>query len=617
MSARIRAVRLGPSGAVVERRDDGTMYLRSPHPLGPYPDRLTERLVHWAAAAPDRTFMAERAADGDWRRISYGETLAAVRAIGQALIARGLSPDRPLAILSGNDIEHALLGLAALHVGVPYAPISPAYSLVSEDHAGLCAILDLLTPGLVFAADGARFAAALAKALPAEAELAVTRNPPSVPAATPFAELAATRATAAVEAAFAAVGPDTVAKILYTSGSTGRPKGVINTQRMLCSNQAMLCAVLAFLADEPPVIVDWLPWHHTFGGNHNAGLVMYNGGTLYIDDGRPMPDGIARTVRNLREIAPTVYFNVPKGWETLAAALRRDRSLRETFFSRVRLLFYAAAGLPQHVWDELESLALKSCGQSIVMLTGLGATESAPFAICCSKDTARSGAIGLPVPGVELKLAAVDGKLEARLRGPSITPGYWRQPELTAAAFDDEGYFRMGDAVRFADAGDAQKGLMFDGRLAEDFKLSTGTWVSVGPLRARFIAHFAPLVHDVVIAGPDRDWPAALIFADIAACRALGRDLGSDAPLAAVLAHPMVQAEFARRLASFADAAAASSMRIGAAMLLEEPASLDAHEVTDKGSINQRAVLARRARLVEELYAAPPGARVIALGVRG
>jgi feruloyl-CoA synthase len=609
MSSRVRAVRLGPSGAVVERRRDGAITMRSPHPLPPYPERLTERLAHWVARAPGRTFLAERA-EGGWRRISYAETLAAVRNIGQALIDRGLSPARPLAVLSGNDVEHALLGLAALHVGVPYAPISPAYSLVSKDHAKLRFILDLLTPGLVFANDGARFAPALAAALPAGAELAVTRNAPAGRKTTLLADLAATPATDAVEAAHRAVGPNTVAKLLYTSGSTGAPKVVINTQRMLCSNQAMLCAVLAFLADEPPVIVDWLPWHHTFGGNHNLGLVLYNGGTLYIDDGRPMADGIAKTVRNLREVAPTVYFNVPKGWETLAGELRRDEALRETFFSRLKLMFYAAAGLAQHVWDDLDSLARQTCGQSIVMLTGLGATESAPFAICCSPATARSGAIGLPVPGVELKLAPVADKLEARLRGPSITPGYWRQPELTAQAFDDEGFWRMGDAVRFADPDDPQKGLMFDGRIAEDFKLSTGTWVSVGPLRAKLIAHFAPLVQDVVIAAPDRDWPAALVLADLEACRALA-GLGAGAPQSEVLAHPALRDELARRLAAFADESSGSSTRIAAMLLLDAPPSIDAGEVTDKGTINQRAMLANRAALVDELYADPPGAGVI------
>ncbi len=599
---RIRDVKLGPLGTVVDRRRDGSILLRATEPLPAFPDRLTERLIHWAECAPERTFMARRSAGGDWRRITYRETLAAVEALGQALLDRGLSPERPLAILSGNDIEHALLGLAALHVGVLYAPISPAYSLLSSDHAKLAEVIGLITPGLVFAADGEAFSAAIARAVPEATEIAVTGAAPKARKATLFADLAATTPGPAVAGAHAAVGPDTVAKLLFTSGSTGKPKGVINTQRMLCSNQVMLRGVLAFLQDEPPVICDWLPWHHTFGGNHNVGLVLYNGGTLYIDDGRPLGDGLDRTVRNLREIAPTVYFNVPKGWEMLVGRLRGDDALRERFFSNVKLLFYSGAGMAQFVWDELDALARETCGESILMLTGLGATESAPLAICCSKAMSRSGAIGLPVAGVELKLAPLEGKLEARLRGPSITPGYWRSDDLTAAAFDEEGFYRMGDAVRFADEDDPQKGLVFDGRIAEDFKLSTGTWVSVGPLRAAFISHFAPYVQDVVIAGRDRSHPTALILADALACAEL------DAAAA--------KRVFSERLASLAAKATGSSNRIVAAMLLEEPPSLDANEMTDKGSINQRALLDNRRALVDELYADPPTARVIALTER-
>ncbi len=599
---RTRNVRLGPLGTLLDRRQDGSLLLRASEPLPTYPNRLTERLVYWAERAPDRTFMAQRAADSDWRRISYGETLGAVEALGQALLDRGLSAERPLAILSGNDIEHALLGLAALHVGVLYAPISPAYSLLSSDHAKLAGVIDLITPGLIFAADGEAFSAAIARAVPEDVEIAVTAVAPKARKATRFADLAATTPGAAVVAAHEAVGPDTVVKLLFTSGSTGEPKGVINTQRMLCSNQVMLREVLAFLQDEPPVICDWLPWHHTFGGNHNVGLVLYNGGTLYIDDGRPLGDGLERTVRNLREIAPTVYFNVPKGWEMLVGRLRSNDALRERFFSKVKLLFYSGAGMAQFVWDELDALARETCGESILMLTGLGATESAPFAICCSKDMSRSGAIGLPVPGVELKLAPVEGKLEARLRGPSITPGYWRSDDLTAAAFDEEGFYRMGDAVRFANEDDPQEGLVFDGRIAEDFKLSTGTWVSVGPLRAAFISHFAPYVQDVVIAGRDRSHPTALILADALACAEL--DAGA------------LKEVLAERLASLAAKATGSSNRIVAAILLEEPPSLDANEMTDKGSINQRALLQNRQALVEELYADPPTTRVIALTER-
>jgi feruloyl-CoA synthase len=609
----MREVRLGPSEVIVERRGDGTITMRSTVRLGAYPDRLTERLEYWAARAPDRTFVAERD-NGGWRRVTYAETLSIVRNLGQALLDRGLSAERPLAILSGNDIEHALLGLAALHVGVLYAPISPAYSLISQDHAKLRYIFELLTPGLVFAARGGEYQAALAAAMPPDAELVVTREAPGR-AATLFSALAATPATPEVDAAHAKVGPDTVAKLLFTSGSTGLPKGVINTQRMLCSNQEMLRTVLAFLQDEPPVIVDWLPWNHTFGGNHNVGLVLYNGGSLYIDDGKPVPGAIEKTVRNLREIAPTVYFNVPKGWEALVSHFRREPALRETFFSRVKLLFYAGAGLAEFVWDDLDEIARETCGESILMLTGLGATESAPFAICCTKEMSRSGAVGLPVPGVELKLAPAGAKLEARLRGPSITPGYWRQDDLTAKAFDEEGFYCLGDAVRFADPDDPQKGLIFDGRITEDFKLSTGTWVSVGPLRARFIAHCAPYVADVVIAGRDRDHPCALVLADLDACRELHPDL-REFSANDVLRHPAVRSKFGALLSALAEESTGSASRVVSAILLEEPPSIDAHEMTDKGSINQGAVLDNRAALVEELYATPPTPRVITISER-
>lgn len=612
MSEQVRAVRLGPSGASVERREDGTVYVRANTPLGPFPDRLTERLIHWAEAAPERTFIAEREPSGEWRRISYAETLGQVRALGQALLDRGLSADRPLAILSGNDIEHALLGLAALHVGVLYVPISPAYSLVSKDHAKLCHVIDLITPGLIFAANGEAFRGAIEDAAPEGIEIVVTQDPLDG-GTTLFSDLATTVATDDVDAAYRSVGLDTVAKLLFTSGSTGQPKGVINTQRMLCCNQVMLRTMLAFMQDEPPVIVDWLPWHHTFGGNHNVGLMLYNGGSLYIDDGRPMGDGLDRTARNLTEVAPSVYFNVPKGWEMLVGRLRDDPALRKSFFSRVKLLFYSGAGLAQFVWDELDALARETCGESILMLTGLGATESAPFAICCSKEMSRSGAIGLPVPGVELKLAPVEGKLEARLRGPSITPGYWRSDELTRDAFDEEGFYRMGDAVRFVDNDDPQKGLVFDGRIAEDFKLSTGTWVSVGPLRGAFIAHFAPYVQDVVIAGRDRSAPTALVLADAEACRALHPDLADETSLKKLLSHHAVRALFGKRLVSLAKNATGSSNRIMAAILLDEPLSIDASEVTDKGSINQRALLESRAALVDELYAVPSSSRVVAI----
>jgi feruloyl-CoA synthase len=607
----MRPVRLGEAGMILDKRPGGPIYAQSPIPLGSYPARLTERLSHWASVAPHRIFLAQRAADGGWRRVTYGEALGMIRRIGAALLARGLSPERPVAILSDNSIEHALLGLAAMHVGIPYAPISAAYSLMSSDFAKLRFMLGKLTPGLVFAADGLRYARAIASAVPEDAEMVVAEGELQGRKAIHFAELAGTDATDDVDIAHAATSPDSVAKVLFTSGSTGMPKGVINTQRMLCSNQEMIAAHLAFLRDEPPVLIDWLPWSHTFGGNHNTGLVIYNGGSLYIDEGKPLPGLMERTVRNLSEIAPTVYYNVPRGFEALLPYFRADRHLREMFFSRLRLMFYAGAGLSQHVWDALDELALATCGERIAMITGLGSTETAPAALFTTLEASHSGAVGLPLPGVELKLAAVGDRLEGRVRGPSITPGYWRDEEATRKAFDEEGYYCFGDALRFLDPHDELKGFRFDGRIAENFKLATGTWVLVGSLRAAFLAAFAPYAKDVVIAGHDRDEVCALVFPDIEACRGLcGGAEGSG--VGAMLGHQGLRTKFAELLRDFARAARGSSTRIERLILLEEPPSIDANEITDKGSINQRAVLARRAAEVEALYAEPPPPSVVA-----
>lgn len=590
---------VGPVGVEVERRADGSMRLRSPHPLGAYPDKLGDRLIHWAGEAPDRTLFARRGPDGAWIRLGYADVLSTVRRLGQALLDRGLSPDRPLLILSGNDLDHALLALAAMHVGVPYTPLSPAYSLVSTDHGKLRHVVNLLTPGLIFAADGAAFGRAIA-ALPPDVELVVSANLPVGRQATLLADMAATPATAAVDRAHDAVGPDTVAKILFTSGSTGLPKGVINTQRMLCSNQQMLRDVFCFLGDEPPVIVDWLPWNHTFGSNHNFGMMIYNGGTLYIDDGKPMPGAIAATVANLREIAPTAYFNVPKGYEALLPYLQAEPDLCRLFFSRLRMMYYAGAGMAPHVWDALTELAREHAPYDVLIATGLGATETAPFALSASWPVSRPGLVGLPVQGVELKLAPVGHKLEARVRGPSITPGYWRQDDLTAKAFDEEGFYRFGDALRFVDETDVMQGFEFDGRIAEDFKLSTGTWVSVLTLRTRLIGEAAPLVRDVVIAGHDQDFVTALIFPDLEACRARCPDV----PPAGLLKAPVIRRHFQQALDVLAARATGSANRIARAVLLEELPSIDAGEVTDKGSINQRAVLDHRKAIVQALYAA-------------
>ncbi|HSD41500.1 MAG TPA: feruloyl-CoA synthase [Burkholderiales bacterium] len=612
-AAAVRSVPLGPADVAVMHRDDGTIFLRSPHALGPYPANLTTRLERWARETPARLFVAQRDPAGGWRTLCYGEAFAQVRAIGQALLDRKLSVERPLAILSENDIEHLLLTLAALHVGVPCAPISPAYSLVSADFAKLRQVVGLVTPGLVFAASGERFARAIEAAVPRGTEVVVTQAPAHGQAMRPFGDLAAAAPTAAVDRAHAAVGPDTIAKFLFTSGSTGNPKAVINTQRMLCANQQMLVQALPYLAEQPPVLVDWLPWHHTAGGNHNVGIVLYNGGTLYIDEGRPLPGLVERTVRNLREVGPTIYFNVPRGYEALLPYLRADETLRRTFFSRLGLIQYAAAVLPQPVWKAYEELAVQACGERILWITGYGSTEMAPFAMSTNRGATRAGTVGLPVDGLEMKLVPVGEKLEARFRGPSITPGYWRDEGLTRAAFDEEGYYRTGDAMRFLEPADPQQGLEFDGRIAEDFKLGTGTWVSVGRLRAAINAAGSPHVQDCVITGHDREAIGALVVPALDACRRLCPELARDAPAAEVLARPAVRARFGQLLEALARESTGSSNRVTRIMLLDTPPSIDSGEITDKGSINQRAVLKARAALLEELYAEPPGPRVIGI----
>ena len=608
----MRPVNVARADTVVLQGAGGVYYLRSRQELGPYPERLTERLVHWAEHAPARVFLAERDEAGEWRTLTYSEALAAVRRLGQALLDRRLSPDRPLLILSGNGIEHALLALAAMHVGVPYAPLATAYSLQARDYGVLREIFAQLEPGLVFAAEGAAYERALGAVVPPDVELVVSVSAPQGRCATPFAALAETEATSAVEDAHARVGLETVAKVLYTSGSTGRPKGVVNTQRMLCSNQAMLQSVFPFLAEEPPVLCDWLPWNHTAGGNHNFGIVLWNGGTFYVDEGRPLPGAFDATLRNLREISATAHFTVPRTYEMLLPHLRADRALRERFFAKLKLFFYAAAGLTQRMFDELQALALESCGEELLWVTGMGATETAPFALCTGRAGAWSGFVGFPVPGVELKLAPEGEKLEARVRGPNVTPGYWRDAARTQAAYDSEGFYRMGDAVRFVDPSDPAKGLAFDGRLAEDFKLSSGTWVHVGPLRARIVAESAGLVEDAVIAGHDRGFVAALLFPNLARCRELCPDLG-DAAARAVLDDPRVRERFREVLRAVADQSTGSSTLVARAAILDAPPSIDSRELTDKGSLSQKAVLESRSASVEALYAESPPAQVIVL----
>ncbi len=582
-------------------RDGAAWHVDAVTPLGAAPRRWTDRLVEGAAAHPERTLVARRGADGDWIRIGYADMLRRVRRIGQALLDRGLSAERPLAILSGNDLEHYQLALGAAYAGIPFAPISPAYALVATDYGKLRDLVGQLTPGAIYVADGGQFAPALDAVLPPDAELIVGGGDYAGRCATRFGSLLDTPMRD-VDTANAAVGPDTILKFLFTSGSTKKPKAVVTTHGMLVANQQMLLQTFAFLAEEPPVLVDWLPWNHCFGGSHNVGIALYNGGTLYLDDGKPTPREFGQTLDNLRAIAPTVYFNVPKGFEMLTEALERDAGLRATFFSRVKMFYCAGAGLSQAAWDRLDAVVRAHCGESIRIMTGLGMTETSPSCTFGTGGVVRAGYVSVPAPGCRVKLVPVGDKFEARFAGPHVMPGYWRAPDLTAEAFDEDGYYRTGDALRFYDPARPALGFVFDGRIAEDFKLSTGTFVSVGPLRARVMSQGAPYVMDAVVTGLNRETVGLLVFPRMEHCRALA-DLPADADAVEVLASPPVRAMFARLLDALNAGASGSSMRIERLLPLADAPAIDHRELTDKGAINQAAGLARRAARVDDLYA--------------
>ena len=605
MTPKYRPLSFGVNRVQLRQGVAGVQYLQAEQELLDYPQRMTDRLQHWAQVAPERTFMARRqklsdGSLGDWRHVSYAQAWASARGIAQGLINRGLSAERPVVILSENSLEHALLALGCMLAGVPFVPTSPPYSLVSQDFEKLRHVLATVLPGLVFAADAERYGKAILATVGSDVEVMLNSGQLEGRASSTFAELLATVATPAVEAAMQATGPDTIVKFLFTSGSTKLPKAVINTQRMWCANQQQMAQSMPVLTQAPPVLVDWLPWNHTFGGNHNFGMVVFHGGTLYIDDGKPTPALMGETLRNLREIAPTVYFNVPTGFEAIALAMQNDAALRKQLLSRVQMFFYAGAALAQPVWDSLFASAEQEIGERIVMSTGLGMTESGPFAIFVTSPAVKAGDLGVPAPGLELKLVEVDGKTEVRYRGPNITPGYWRAPQETARHFDAEGFFCSGDAVKWIDPADIHQGLKFDGRIAEDFKLATGTFVSVGPLRARIIGAGAPYIQDVVLTGINMKEVGAMVFPTQAVRALSGLDAG--AAMSEVLAAAPVLAHFQQLLDALAAQSTGSASRIARLCLLAEPPTLDRGEITDKGSINQAAVLAHRAQLVQALH---------------
>uniref|UniRef100_UPI0033408497 feruloyl-CoA synthase n=1 Tax=Castellaniella defragrans TaxID=75697 RepID=UPI0033408497 len=601
-----------PAQVSVDKRPDGSQILRSPMPLGEHAQSIGAYLEQWARDTPEAVFIAERDASGEWVKVTYAQARARVRSVATWLLGQNLSPQRPIAILSDNSIEHALLMLAGMHIGVPVSSMSQAYSLMSRDFAKLKTNIDLLTPGVIFVEDHARFAPALS-ALAGRHDgvvVAGSRSGENGPF-TPFSAMQVPTDDAAVDRALAKVNADTIAKLLFTSGSIGAPKAVINTQRMLCANQQAKSQIWTFLAQNPPIIVDWLPWSHTFGGNHNLNMILRNGGTFYVDAGKPAPGAFDVSQANLREIAPTVYLNVPRGFDLLVSTLQADEALRQNFFSRLQVIFYAAAALPQHLFNAINRLAEDTLGHSVPLVSGWGSTETAPVCTDSHFMTERSGIIGVPVPGVELKLVPTASKLEVRVRGPNVMPGYWKQPELTKNAFDDEGFYQIGDAVEFADPERPEKGLIFNGRVGEDFKLSSGTWVHVGSLRMKGIEALLPIAQDIVITGHDRDEIGFLIFPNVPELRKLSPHLPADASVEELLIQPSIHDIVARGLAKLKKEGGGSSGYAARAMLLAEPLSIDAGEITDKAYVNQRMVLTRRADFVLRLHADQPDRDVI------
>ncbi|TMJ30789.1 MAG: acyl-CoA synthetase [Alphaproteobacteria bacterium] len=587
----------------VERRGDGTILLQSNHRLKPYEKHVPAFLAKWAREVPDRVWLAQRRGpERAWLKLSYGEAKQQVDAVTQALLDRGFGPDKAVMILSSNSIEFALLSMAAMQARAPLAPVSPAYSVMSLDHAKLKYVFELIKPGLVFVQNGEIYADALAD-LPLDGVLLVhvDKAPPKRPSL-PWSELVATKPSDAVQKSIDRIEPETVGKFLFTSGSTGMPKAVINTQEMMC-------AKVRKPTDPVPVMLDWLPWNHTMGGNATFQGNLAEGGTTWIDDGKPLPGLFEETLRNLREISPTYFANVPAGYAMLATALEKDEGLAQKFFKNLNSLAYGGATLSSDLYDRMERLAVKHTGYRLPFVTGWGSTETAPTATTVHWASERVGLVGLPFPGVRLKMVPTgeEGRYELRLKSVIVTPGYYKRPDLTAEMFDEEGFYQIGDAGRFVDPADPSQGLVFDGRVVEDFKLTSGTFVLVGTLRSTAVAAVSPVLQDAVVCGQDRDYVGLLGFPNVAACRHIAGDENVQLSTAEVLAHPKVVETVKRGLARMNAEAKGSSMKVKRVILMAEPPSVDGNEITDKGYINQRATLERRKASVDRLYAGGDG----------